>query len=297
MKSRTLLLVASILALATACRNHPAENEGDGQERVVSLAPNLTEIVCAIGAADYLVGRSSACDYPPDVVKRLPIVGGFGNPSIERLLKVRPTLVLEVDMLDKALRDHIGALGIKHKTVPCHTLDDIPHAIRQVGRYLRREKPANQLASEISSRMAQMRQDLKPLGDRPSVFVEIWNEPLTTVGGRSFISGLIALAGGRNIGDNVNRENFVTSSEWVISHDPDIILCLYPLGNIPVLAQVGKRLGWHDLKAVQSGQVYGDLPLDLLLRPGPRCLDALPSLRRRITAKHLKPTESQTHIQ
>jgi len=275
--------------------------------RVVSLAPSLTEIICAIGAETQLVGRTSACDYPPNKVNHIPVVGGFGAPSLDLLLKIQPTLVLDVDLQDAAVGKMIEQIGLKRERIACSTVDDIPRAIARIGRLLRAEASADPLADSIHSRMTNLRREKekREASGRPvpSVFVEIWSDPLTTVGKRSFISDLVSLAGGRNLGNEVtNKDYFPVSSEWVIARDPDVILCLYmgkkgaganqkpegrdqekpdsPNGSGSAWSRVAARPGWAGIAAVKYQRVYGNLDNSTILRPGPRVLEGIEALRR-----------------
>jgi len=96
----------------------------------------------------------------------------------------------------------------------------------------------------------------------------------------SFVSDLVGLAGGRNLGDELPREYATVSSEWVIEHNPDIILCMYHGANAPVRQTVMLRNGWQSIHAVKSGRVYDAFDLDTILRPGPRVLDGIEQLRQ-----------------
>ena len=90
--------------------------------RIVSLAPSITEAVCAVGAGDLLVGRTSACNYPDEVVASVPVIGGFGTPSLELLAKARPTLVLETALADEAIGLRIDAMGLRRERIRCRGL-------------------------------------------------------------------------------------------------------------------------------------------------------------------------------
>jgi len=230
MKSAIALLLFLIFLPAGCAPRQP----GPAPEglRIVSLAPNLTEIVCALGAGSALVGRTSVCDYPPEIVRAVPVIGGFGAPSLDRLLKTRPTLVLDVALEDEAVAKLMAQMGVHRVRVPCTRLDDIPAAVLTIGRLAQRESAALALAERIRREVAERRAALEKRRASgltpPSVFVEIWGDPLMTVGGNSFVSELVALAGGKNLGDEVTgKDYFPVSSEWVIARNPDIILCLY----------------------------------------------------------------------
>jgi len=254
-----------------------------GAERIVSLAPNLTEIVCAVGAADLLVGRSSACDYPPDIVARVPVAGDFGRPATERLLALRPTLVLAADLEDKSLPEGLRRAGIRFDVVNCRTLDDIPRAIREVGRLCGRGAEAEALAVRIERGIAERRAAADATA-RPVVYAELWHDPILTVGAGSFISEMIGLAGGRNLGDTVAREYFEASPEWVLAAAPDIILGLGMDGAADFEARLRARPGFAALRAVRERRIVTGIPPDLLLRPGPRVLEATDELKRRLAA-------------
>ncbi len=241
--------------------------------RVVSLAPSLTEIICAIGASDCLVGRSSACHFPPDVVKSVPVVGDFGIPSLEAVAKCTPQLVMDVDMEDQNSAQALENLGIRHITIPCRSLGDIPCAIRVVGKLLHRETAATKLASEFDEALFDLRK--KKPAVRRRVFIEIWGDPLMTAGKKSFLNELIELAGGANIAGDVARDFFAISSETVLARDPEVIVLLE--GTAPAVA---KRTGWQQITAVKTGRVCSGLDRDLLEIPGPRVLQSVELLRR-----------------
>lgn len=250
--------------------------------RVISLAPNITEMVFAVGGEGCLVGRTSVCNYP-EGAKSVPVVGGFGTPSLERLIELKPDLVLEVALADEITGRKIDQLGIRRDRVECRSLDDIPAAIRAVGRGIRREEQAEQVASELESSIALRRKSLTERSGRPRVFVEIWGDPVMTAGRGSFISDLIELSGGINVGDEGGSEYYRVSSEWVIDKDPEIILCFYMTKGIPVLERIAARPGWEGVAAVKSVRIYDGFPDDILLRPGPRVMAGVDLLSRIIS--------------
>jgi iron complex transport system substrate-binding protein len=273
--------------LASGCHRNapqPPSAVATGTPRIVSLAPNLTEIVCAVGGANRLVGRTEVCNYPANLLVNVPVVGGFGRPYLEPLLAQKPTLVLDVDLEDKALGAAFERLGIGRQHIACRRLADIPPAVRTIGQLAGRIDAGNALADSIESGIRNRRVALAqmPPEQRPLVYVEIWGDPPMTVGKNSFVSELVALAGGRNMGDELAHDYAAVSTEWVLTHNPDIILCLYPSDGHHARTTVASRMGWQTLRAVQNGRVYDDFNLDTILRPGPRVLDGVEQLRRAI---------------
>jgi iron complex transport system substrate-binding protein len=276
------LIATAIVILAAGCSRKVEKQTGG--DRVVSLAPNMTEIVCAIGAADTLVGRTTACNYPRELVSKIPIIGDFGVPSFESVVAARPTLILEVDLQNATVGRKFDELGLKRLRVPCRNLSDIPIAIRSIGVVLHREGHANAIADSLSASIDDYSR-AAPKHNRPKVFVEVWGEPLVTCGGTSFTSELIALAGGENIGDRIARQYFDVSPEWVISHNPDVILCLSKPSKGSLREMVMKRPGWQGINAVKNGRVYDKFNLDVISRPGPRVLQGIDELRDCIAGK------------
>lgn len=285
--ANALLLIG--LILLTSCQPARAPSSDQSAPRVISLAPSLTEIIYAIGAGTQLVGRTSACDYPPDQVKAIPIVGGFGAPTLDALLRLQPTLVLEVDLEDKALRDMFAQIGLRHQQIACAKLDDIPRAIRQVGDLTHTPTKAQALAETIQRGLAELRRtrtERQLAGQTaPTVFVRIWNDPLTTVGQGSFVADLIDLAGGCNIGNSITaRDYFTVAPEWVLKQNPDIIICLdmaqVERENHESAWGLSKQMGWAASQAVKNQRVYGGLDNNAILRPGPRVLEGIAALRQ-----------------
>ena len=276
---RTLACCCAALAalLAGCARQADSPPAPGGQVRVVSLSPNLTEIICAIGAADTLVGRSSACDYPPDAVKSVPIVGDFGVPSLEALARCKPDVVVSVDLDDKSMAKVIGQLGIRYQNLSCRTLDDIPRCVRTLGRLLRREPGAEKVAADLEKGLTAWR--VRPVtAPAPAVFLEIWGDPLMTVGRQSFIAEMIRLAGGRNVSDDVDRDYVQISPEAVIARNPDVIILMDSPGTNATANIVSTRPGWAQITAVRSGRVYSGLDPNVIEKPGPRVLLAIEAL-------------------
>ncbi len=281
-RSGILCLFAALIFISGGCARKRELPAGENAPRVISLAPNVTEIICALGAEKMLVGRTSACDYPPGIVKNIPVIGGFGAPSLEALVNLRPTIVIDVDLEDESVAGMIKKIGIKHVRVPCARIDDVPGAIKIIGGMVGADSRADELANNLARQIMEMRSAPGLSGkERPTVFAEIWSDPLMTAGAGSLINEAIALAGGKNIAGEINKEYFSVSAEWVVSRDPDIIICL----DFTKTNDVSARTGWAGMKAVRNGRVYSGLDNNLILRAGPRVLDGVGVLRECISGK------------
>jgi len=277
------LIAAGCIAICAGCSPKQEPAKETAVVRVVSLAPSLTEMVCAIAGPEVLVGRTSACDYPPEAVKNVPVIGGFGAPSLETLLKLEPTVILETDLADETLGSQMDALGLHREPIRCRTLDDIPPAIERVGLLIGYEPQAHKLASELREGLAQLRAESAAMTTRPRVYAEIWNDPMMTAGKTTFLSEVVSLAGGENIGNEVEKDFFQVDPEWVLARNPDIIFCFYMGRQGSARDTVLKRPGWQQVKAVTNGAVYDGLENNVILRPGPRMLDGIRLLRQKIS--------------
>ncbi|ABB24010.1 MAG: cobalamin-binding protein [Pelodictyon luteolum] len=286
-RQMAFLPLLCMFIFTAACTEKHAETPAQDARRpkIVSLAPSLTEMLFAIGAGDQVVGRTSACDWPVEA-KAIPVTGAFGRPSLEVLASIHPDLAIDVDLADEKMGEKIKGLGIRLETISCKTPEEIPDALRRLGRLTGHEKQADSLAAVITEGLgryrmkAEERMKAREKKTRPSVYLEIWDDPFWTGGSGSYTSALIECAGGRNIGDVVEKEYFEISQEWVIARNPDIIACMYMARETSAAGDVMKRPGWGHLRAVKGGHVYDGFDNSLFLRPGPRVLEGVERLHR-----------------
>jgi iron complex transport system substrate-binding protein len=232
----------------------------------------------AIGAGEELVGRTNACDWPAEA-KKVPVVGAFGRPSLEVLASIQPDLVLDVDLSDNQTGDKISAMHIRREHIRCQTPDDIPAALRRLGQLTGHAHEADSLALVISSGLESYRKEAAAKPRKTTIYLEIWDDPFWTGGRHSFISNLITIAGGRNIGDAVDKEYFEISPEWVIRQNPDVIACMYMSNETPAAEKVRTRPGWSSISAVKNNRIYDRFDNNLYLRPGPRILEGIAGLK------------------
>ncbi len=279
---RALLLLFVLVHAGCSSNSDQNRSAADAKPSIVSLAPSITEMVYAIGAGDQLIGRTSACDYPGSALE-VQIVGAFGRPSLEMLTSLQPDIVLDADLADEQMGSRIKELGIRRQRLTINTPDDIPDALRTIGRVTGNTERADSLASAIENGLQVLRAKASEKKSRPKVYLEIWDDPLWTGGSRSYTSALIGYAGGFNIGDSVAKEYFEISPEWVITENPDIIACMYMSRNSSVTQKVMARPGWEHISAVRNAKVYDRFDNSIFLRPGPRVLEGIAQLREIIS--------------
>ena len=255
------------------------EQPADSKLRLVSTAPNLTECLCAIGAGDLLAGRTESCDYPPEVVRNIPVTGGFGTPYLEPLLAARPTHVLETVLADPEIKRRLDTLKIPVVHVPCACLMEIPDALRQLGTLTRHTGQAETLAAAIQSGIDTAQSDSPALTRRPRVLLLFAPDTPITAGGHAFIAELLELAGGINIGRGSSSDYYHVSLEWILEQNPDLILCVFETAGRAPLSIFDSQTGWKALSAVREGRVYTVPDLNTVSRPGPRVLQGLGQLK------------------
>ena len=243
-------------------------------ESVVSLAPNLTEIVFAVGAGDKLVGVTTFCDYPAEA-KSIRKVSDTQKPNIESIIALKPQVVFvstasQLEAFTKTLDEQNISVFV---TSP-KTLDDIYASIEKVGRITGNGQRAEELIQELRSRVATVRSSAAD-GTVPKIFVQIDKESLYTVGRDSYINDLISRAGGASATADLATAYPKISKEAALAMNPDVIIISDSEGNRE------PNEAFRNSPAVKSGRVYL-INADLLSRPGPRVVDALEQIAKRL---------------
>jgi vitamin B12 transport system substrate-binding protein len=216
-------------------------------ERVVSLAPSLSEIVVELGSADLLVGVLDAGDRPAEL-KDLPSVGRYGQLDMERLLSLKPDLLLLwPGSVGSAQREQLKRLNIPTYVADPHTLDQLTAQIEAIATQLGRPERGAALASELRQRLDALRQRYRR--DEPlRVFYQVWDRPLYTVGGGQIISDALDVCGARNVFADLTLPAPQVSVEAVLQRNPEVILA----GD---QAQLEAWKAWPQVTAVAQGRL------------------------------------------
>jgi ABC-type Fe3+-hydroxamate transport system substrate-binding protein len=243
-------------------------------ERFISLAPNLTEIAYAVGAGDRLVGNTTFCDYPEDA-KKVQKVGDTLQPSIERILALRPQLVLvstasQLEAFTKNLDEHRIAVYV---TDP-RDLEGVFRSIENLGKLLNQEQRADETVSQLRRRATSITEAVKSA--KPiRVFYQLSAEPLYTAGRDSFVTDLIRRGGGVSVTSDVPEAWPRYSQEAAVAARPEAIIL--PTDGSMGSANSEVAEGLKRSPAALSGKVYR-INGDFLSRPGPRAVDGLEAL-------------------
>ncbi|MBE3576383.1 MAG: cobalamin-binding protein [Limnochordales bacterium] len=244
-------------------------------QRIITLAPSLTEMVYALGLGERVVGVSAWSDYPPEAAEK-PVVGDAFALNREKILALKPDLILADQNLQPQAADDLRRLGLPVFVIAPKTLQEVLDAISTLGQLTGARQAAEHLVHTLQSRIEAVRSRTASLrvDQRPRVFVEIWNDPLMTAGPGSFIDELITLAGGVNVAAGMGQAWPQVNPEWVLARNPQVIIL-----TLRNKSEVLARPGWNLLEAVRTGRVFEVVP-DPLVRTGPRLVDGLEQLAR-----------------
>jgi iron complex transport system substrate-binding protein len=254
-------------------------------ERIISLAPNLTEVVYAIGAGHRVVGNTTFCNYPAEA-KNVAKVGDTMQPSIERILALRPQLVLvstasQLEAFTKQLNEHQIAVYV---TDP-HDLEGVVRSIQNVGDLLNEPAAASELVKRLRARSESVERAVAGL-PRVSVFFQLSGQPLYTAGKTSFVTNLIERAGGRSVTSDVNEAWPRLSDEAALASRPEAVIMLSG-DAMGAAANTNVAPALRNSPAVKNGRVH-IINGDLLTRPGPRLIDGLEQIARALHPEAFK---------
>ncbi len=248
--------------------------------RIISLAPNVTEILFAVGAGDKVVGVQDFSNHPPEAME-LPKIGGFPL-NFELIASLEPDLCIGADITSP---DDIAKLGFPVMIVNKTDLEGIFADIELVAKAAGVEEAGRELADSLRAELQTLKDAVQTAQTQPRVFVEL-DETLYTVGPGSFIHPLIELAGGQNIAADADSPYPQLSAEQVIAKDPEIIVLTDAAYGVTP-EQVAARPGWDEITAVKNGAVY-PIDGDIISRPGPRILEGLKALMSLIHPELMK---------
>jgi len=254
---------------------------GEGPERIVSLAPSITESIYQLGAEERLLAVTSFCNWPPEA-KTKEVIGTLTNPNIEKIYSLGPDIILATDGINRSQTiEKLRSLGLRVVIFEGYNnIGDVSKNFVKLGKLLGKEK----IALEISG---QVEREIKKLGEaikgrpRPRVFWEVGSRPLVAAGEGSFANEFIRHSGGINIFSETGAEYLRISREEVLRRNPEVII-LVTMGNVTKK----EKLYWQkfkSLKAVQTNRIYV-IDADKVCRPAP--LSFLEGLRETVRLMH-----------
>jgi iron complex transport system substrate-binding protein len=297
--------------------------------RIVSLLPSATEIVCALGLEDALVGVTHECDYPPTVVGK-PVLtasrishermtsaeidhavrsqldghGSIYDLNEELLGELRPGLVITQELCEvcavsyKTVRQAARSLdaGVRVVSLEPLTIKDILDNIRTVGELAGAEAAAKVVVGELAVRLDALAVLLTEVELRPRTLVLEWLEPPFAPG--HWVPEQVALAGGDHAFGRAGEKSLTTTAEAILEYAPEVIV-LAPCGYykedvLAALETASLPRGWHELPAVREGRVWAVDATSYFSRPGPRVVEGAEILSRLLHPEIFgEPEESQ----
>lgn len=236
-------------------------------QRIVSLMPSLTELVCALDACQRLVGVDDYSNFPAQV-RTLPHVGGMEDARVETIVGLKPDLVL-APTSSRAL-ERLQQLGLKVFAVEPRTFADVQRVLQLLGPVLAARDGAR-VWQEIEQGIAAAARELPPSMRGARVYFEVSTAPYAA-SESSFIGELLTRIGVRNIVPGALGPFPKLNPEFVVRADPDVIM----LAEDEPAARIDTRPGWQRIRAVREGRVceFSDAQRDLLVRAGPGMADA-----------------------
>ena len=249
-------------------------------QRIIALAPSITEILYFIGLGDRVVGVTRFSNYPPEV-KNKPSVGSYIDLNVEKIIDLAPDLVIgTVDGNRKNTVELLEQANIQVYITNPNRIEGILETIIAIGQLCGVKGTAEFLAGDLSARIKSIQRKVEDR-PRPTVFLQINLKPIMTVNRGSYIHDLIHVAGGKNLAENETVSYPRLSLEEVIQRRPEVII----ISSMERSGQFEQArldwLKWKSIPAVQQGRVHL-IDSDLIDRPSPRIIQGLEALARLI---------------
>src|SRR5487761_625286 len=250
--------------------------------RIVTLAPNLTEIVYALGAQDRLVGVSNYSDYPPDA-KSKPRVGMQLNPNLEAIVAARPDIVLVAAVNRYETADALARLGIAVYGTDPHTVEGTLASIEHIGDVIGASAQAESVIANLRQRLDALKSKLAGMPPTRVLFV-VWQDPLTSLGQHTFIADALRFADAQSVVE-AKQDWPQISLEEVVRLNPDyLVFASGHFGDAGAraqrLAELRGEAGWRELTAVREGHVA--VISDEINLPAPGLIDAIEQLAHQL---------------
>jgi iron complex transport system substrate-binding protein len=267
-----------LFSLFLAACNIP-DQKAEGKRYIIT-SPEIAEIICLLEGDENIAGITAECDYPA-YLQNKTIVGNFGNVDFEKIISLRPTTVFVAGLEQDYLHLELKKLGIAAESVYCRSVEELLETIINLGKLLELPDRGRFVADSLRTELAK----IVSHSSSPSVYVEIYADPIMSVSSSSFVGELIQLAGGINIFQDLPREYCRIDPEQVIKANPEIIILTHPgfSGN-----NIRDRKGWETISAIQTGRIYGDKSIDpsLILRSSPRFIAGIKQLQNAFYDTH-----------
>jgi len=236
MKNATAILLILVLISCNQTSNSP--------KGIIITSPEIAELAAHI-APETIIAVTNECNYPP-LLKSLPKVGKFGEINLEEIIKLNPEAVITTGMEQEIVTEKLKKLGIK--TIPMYltSVTSMPDKINDLAKILNKPEKGKVLSDSLKNLIKELEINI-PL-HKPTIYIEIYHEPIMTVSDESLVGDVVRLSGVKNIFPELPREYCRINQEEVVEANPDIILITYE----GITAEdIANRKGWQNINAVK----------------------------------------------
>ncbi|HEY5525930.1 MAG TPA: ABC transporter substrate-binding protein [Clostridium sp.] len=298
----TILIAIAMIATFTACTsNNKADSSSNTQKeavqtvypytvtdskgndvviesepkRIVSIAPSVTELIYALGKGDELLGRTDYCDYPEEA-KAVQSIGSLTDPNIEKIIEIKPDIVIASTHFKDDVAKKLEDLGIKIVVLKDSTsIDGAYESINQLGQILNAQDKAQEVVDSNKKKIEEIKEKVKGV-ETPSTYyvVGFGKTGDYTATGDTFISEMLSIAGGKNIAQDATGWKY--SLEKIIENNPEYIIVSK---NFVVKDDFMATEGYKELSAVKNNKVF-EIDENLLNRQGPRIADGVEAIAK-----------------
>lgn len=243
-------------------------------QTIVCLAPNITEIVFALGLGDRVIAVTDNSNYPAEALEKEK-VGNFFEPNVEKIIALSPDVVFASALVKEPV-DQLENAGLKVVVLDPTSIDEIFEAMLLVGEVAQVKDHATERVNKLRGELEAIEEQVAGIPDdeRPVVYYEVWHEGFMTAGPGTFINSIIEKAGGINLAADAEAAYPNYSEEAILAKDPDVIILGHSGQSVD---DIKARTNWSNVSAVKNGRVYA-LDPDIFSRPGPRIIEAVRQL-------------------
>ncbi len=266
----------------------------DNVQRVVALAPSITEIIFSLEQENRLKGATQFSDFPPEALN-LPKVGSYIHLDLEKIVSLKPDLCIAIkDGNSKFVAERLGSLKIPVFAVDPRDLDSVMNTVLQVGELMGAQKQADNLVKNMKQRINRVDKLVSGINHRPRIFFQIGIAPIVSIGTHTFIHDLIERAGGENLAKGPTPYPRF-SKEQVISFAPEVLI-ITSMARGEIFHKVKEQWGkWEKMPAVKNDRIVL-VDSNIFDRPTPRMVDALETLVKIIHPNLFKLEEIKDNL-
>jgi len=291
----SLILIISLLLISTGviAQEFPVtitdslDNEFTLEEKptkIISLSPNMTEVLFAVGAGENVVGVTNFADYPQEATE-VDIIGSITEPNIEKIITMEPDVVIASSVNKMETIERLRELNVKVAGFSANSVDMAIENIKTVSKLTGNQEKGEEIVTEMYIKIGEMTnlvEDHLENNKKRKVFYEIWNDPLYTAGKNNFIDDLVNMAGGINIGRLAEGQWPQYNLEKLLIEDPEVYISTPHSADREVSKEkIKNRAQYQSISAIKNDRVYV-IDQDILNRASPRLVKGLALMTKAI---------------